>query len=114
VPSLLVQPFIENALVHGLLHKSELKTIQISFKFKNNILTCIIEDNGIGRQRASEIAKRQGKNHQSFALTAIEKRLDIFNKQHQTKVGYTIIDLYQDDKAIGTRVEIIMPFERSY
>lgn len=110
IPSLLIQPFIENALVHGLLHKKGIKTLDISFSFENRKLQCVIIDNGIGRKKANEILQRQGNIHESFALIAIKRRLDIFNKQHEMQVGYIIIDLYNDDKAIGTKVEITMPF----
>ncbi|WP_299159014.1 histidine kinase [uncultured Tenacibaculum sp.] len=113
VPSLLIQPFIENALLHGLLHKKGEKELFVTFKY-TDVLQCIITDNGIGRKASQDINKRQGNNHESFALEAIEKRLEIFKKQYQTKVGYTITDLYENKVAVGTKVVITMPFKKQF
>lgn len=114
IPSLLIQPFIENALVHGLLHKSGKKELNIEFMFVDNMLQCIITDNGIGRTKASEIANRQGNHHESFALGAIEKRLQIFKKQYNNDIGYVIEDLYDNDIAKGTKVTVTMPFNKRF
>lgn len=113
VPSLLIQPFIENALVHGLLHKSGKKELNIFFRFISEQLQCIIIDNGIGRVEAQKIVNRQGNVHESFALNAIRKRLDIFKKQYNN-VGYVIEDLYEKKCAIGTKVIINMPFKKRF
>lgn len=114
VPSLLIQPFIENALVHGLLHKPGKKELNIKFSFTQNKLQCIITDNGIGRVKAKEIGERQGNHHESFALGAIEKRLEIFKKQYNQNIGYSIEDLYLDGAASGTKVVVIMPFKNRF
>ncbi|WP_435263064.1 histidine kinase [Tenacibaculum sp. nBUS_03] len=114
VPSLLIQPFIENALVHGLLHKSGKKELNIIFTFIDNILQCTIIDNGIGRVKAKKIGDRQGNHHESFALSAIEKRLKIFKKQFNEHIGYIIEDLYENDIAMGTKVIVTMPFKKQY
>ena len=113
VPSLLIQPFIENALLHGLLHKDGIKTLKISFTLDSQ-LTCIIEDNGIGREKSKKIKERQGSHHQSFALKAIEKRLEILKNQNHENVGYTVEDLYENGEAIGTRVIVKVPFQRLF
>jgi ligand-binding sensor domain-containing protein len=114
VPSLLVQPFIENALVHGLLHKEGEKQLDIVFSFVDNVLQCVITDNGIGRKKAAEIGKRQGNHHASFALSSIEKRLEIFKKQYSDTIGYRIEDLYKNETATGTRIVVIMPFKKRF
>ena len=114
VPSLLIQPFIENALVHGLLHKSDKKELTIEYTFINNTLQCVITDNGIGRNKASEISNRQGNHHESFALGAIEKRLEIFKKQYNDHIGYVIEDLYDKYTAKGTKVIVTMPFKKRF
>jgi hypothetical protein len=114
IPSLLIQPFIENALVHGLLHKNGEKELNIEFTFIDNSLQCVITDNGIGRCKASEISNRQGNHHESFALGAIEKRLEIFKKQYNEHIGYSITDLYENEVAKGTKVIVTMPFKRKF
>ncbi len=111
VPSLLVQPFIENALVHGLFHRVGEKQLNILFTLVNNTLQCVITDNGIGRKKASEIANRQGSQNESFALNAIQKRLEIFKKQYNKNIGYVIEDLYDGENATGTKVVLTIPFK---
>ena len=113
VPSMLLQPFIENALVHGLIHKKGLKKLDISFH-RSNGLSCTITDNGIGRKKATEIQQRQRGNHASFALTAIEQRLMLLNLQFGEEIGkYVVTDLFEEDQPVGTRVEINIPFRIS-
>ena len=114
VPSLLIQPFIENALVHGLMHKAGKKELHIVFDLKENVLQCTIVDNGIGRKKAKEIADRQGNHHESFALRAIEKRLNIFKKQYAGNIGYIIEDLYENEIAKGTKVILTMPYRSRF
>ena len=81
IPSLLVQPYVENALKHGLLHKKEDRNLSISFHYQSepDILECIIEDNGIGRERSTELNKLRNPNHQSFATSATKTRLELLN-----------------------------------
>ena len=113
VPSLLIQPFIENALVHGLLHKSGQKHLSISFQF-TDVLQCIVIDNGIGRKKAKEIAERQGNTHESFALKAIKERLNVYQKIQNKELGFAIEDLYDDTIAIGTKTIINLPFKHAF
>ena len=113
VPSLIVQPFIENALIHGLLHKAGKKELTIDFTFTDHLL-CTITDNGIGRKKAKKIRERQGGHHESFALEAIQQRLEILKEQYGTTVGYHVFDLYDDKTPVGTKVEIRMPFQKKY
>ncbi|WP_074407859.1 MULTISPECIES: sensor histidine kinase [Aquimarina] len=113
VPSLIVQPFIENALIHGLLHKAGKKQLTIDFTFADDLL-CTVTDNGIGRKEAKKIQARQGGHHESFALEAIQQRLEILKEQYGTGVGYQIFDLYDNGYATGTKVEIRMPFQKKY
>ncbi|WP_375562388.1 histidine kinase [Bernardetia sp. OM2101] len=114
VPSLLIQPFIENALVHGLMHKKGEKELNISFEFKEECLKCIITDNGIGRKKVNEIYTRQKNKNESFALSAIKKRLDIFKKKYNNNLGYVIEDLYSHEKDTGTKVILTLPFDYDF
>jgi len=113
VPSLIVQPFIENALVHGLLHKDGQKKLDIEFEYSDK-LTCTVTDNGVGRARAKEIQERRGNHHESFALDAIDKRLSILSEQHGKDVGYVVHDLYDGETPTGTKVVITMPFKDQF
>lgn len=109
IPPMLIQPFIENALVHGLLHKNGLKKLRISFQMNNEILICKIEDNGVGRKRAKEIKERQRTGHESFAVAAIKKRFSILQEHYGEKLGFTYTDLEQ-----GTLVTLIIPFQHKF
>lgn len=114
VPSLLIQPFIENALHHGLIHRKGIKKLSIKFELGEK-LKCVIIDNGIGRVKAKEINRRRNGEHESFALSAIEQRMSLLNKQLGEEAGsYTIEDLYEGDEPTGTRVELIIPFKSQY
>ena len=113
LPSLIVQPFIENALLHGLLHKKGDKNLSIQFNFSDQ-LTCTIIDNGVGRKKAKEIQLRQGGNHESFALKAIGKRLEILSNKQKGVFGYNVTDLYDNDTPIGTKIVITIPHRLLY
>jgi ligand-binding sensor domain-containing protein len=111
VPPMLIQPFIENALVHGLLHREGLKKIQIKFELSET-LVCTITDNGIGRTRAKEIKKRQRSEHESFSVNAIQKRFEILKQHFKGNFGFEYRDLEEDGKPIGTQVILNIPVNK--
>lgn len=110
IPSMIIQPFVENAVKHGLLHKTKgIKRLILDFK-KEDLLVCTVKDNGVGRAKAAQIQERQGKNRTSFATSATQKRLDILNQTYQQKIGIEIFDLMEDKEASGTKVLLRIPF----
>ncbi len=113
LPPLLIQPFIENALIHGLLHKEGEKNLKITFELKDKLI-CTIEDNGIGREKAKAIKVRQRSEHESFSGKAIHKRFEILSKVFEGNFGYTYEDLYKDNEAIGTKVILTIPIRRKF
>lgn len=113
IPPMLIQPFIENALVHGLLHKEGEKKLKISFKL-NDHLICLIEDNGIGRDQAKIIKERQRTDHESFSVQAIRRRFEILSVHFQGELGYTYEDLEENGKPAGTRVRLQIPVRHKY
>ncbi|MCU0320999.1 MAG: histidine kinase [Chitinophagaceae bacterium] len=111
IPSMLIQPYVENAIKHGLLHRKTNRVLQIVFEKNDNYLQVIIDDNGIGRKRSEEINKSNQRRHQSFALAANKKRLDIL-KQHFNNINLTIIDKISPlGEPEGTRVIITLPIQ---
>lgn len=110
IPSLVVQPFIENALLHGLLHKEGIKKIIITFEV-NEQLICTITDNGIGRTKAKEIKDRQKGSHSSFSTNAIKKRMEILSNQYNMEARFDYEDITKEGKVNGTKVRIILPFK---
>tara|TARA_B100000809_G_C15136616_1_gene530882 strand:- start:555 stop:3398 length:2844 start_codon:yes stop_codon:yes gene_type:complete len=113
VPPMLIQPFVENAIKHGLLHKEGKKILEVSFK-KNETLVCTVTDNGIGREKAQEIKARQQKNHQSFSVNATKSRFKIMQSHYKQDLGVQFKDLTPKDENTGTIVTIKMPFKQNY
>ena len=98
VPSIFLQPIIENAIMHGLRHKEGCKRLQIEFTLEGDDLVVIIQDNGIGRKASAEL-NRFRTNHQSFAGYAMAKRVEFLNE----KAGYTKYVLLMEDLDEGTK-----------
>jgi ligand-binding sensor domain-containing protein len=115
IPSFLLQPFVENALWHGLMHKKGDRNLTISFKLENeDLLSCRIEDNGIGREQASVIKKKSLKSYKSMGLKIISERIDLM-KQQNPAFDLLIIDKLDDHgQASGTSVIIKLPIDNLY
>jgi sensor histidine kinase YesM len=107
IPSLLLQPYVENAIIHGLYNKDGQGKLAISFSRQNDLLKCVVEDDGVGRKEALRIKKRNAIQHKSLGMIVTKERLDIINKTNDVSVK--IYDL--QNKAAqprGTRVEIFV------
>jgi ligand-binding sensor domain-containing protein len=106
----LVQPFIENAIWHGVRALEKRKgIIKVQFAFSGtDMIRCIIEDNGIGRNASQERRTDNG-NHKSRGIGIVIERLQLISKLRGTKFNIEITDLYSDKKETGTRVEIDIP-----
>jgi len=110
IPALLIQPFVENAIEHGIRHKTDKGMIIIGFQMSDKWLSVVIEDNGVGRNKAWEFEQNQRKDHSSISTYLIKERLKILNKKSHRKMTLAIIDLFGDNGApIGTRVVIRIP-----
>ena len=114
IPPMIIQPFVENALKHGLLHKKGHKKLNVQFRYEEKNLICIIEDNGIGRKKSAEIKERQKMQHDSFTIKSIQSRFEILEKLYPGELGLVIDDLYEGGEASGTRVKIKIPFRRKF
>lgn len=113
VPAMIVQPYVENALEHGLRSiKNGVVSIAFSLKDEEHI-QCIVEDNGIGREQAKVFKDSIPENakHRSMGTAITEKRLDILRRsKHSDELFIKTIDLKSaDGKSAGTRVEILIP-----
>jgi len=110
IASMLLQPFAENAVIHGLAYKASDGLLTIALKRENNnIIKIVIEDNGIGRVKAARIRRELGKTEESHATSITKQRLEILNEVSKGDYSVKIIDLYNDaGEATGTRVEIKM------
>ncbi|MBR9920974.1 MAG: GAF domain-containing protein [Bacteroidetes bacterium] len=113
MPSLLIQPFVENAIWHGLLPKKGARELRIEFSLQEeDFLKCTIEDNGIGRTASMDSKKDRLhlEKHESKGITLARERLDAISQQTNLHTNIEVQDLYHaDGQAAGTRVIILLP-----
>lgn len=103
IPSLLLQPFIENAIKHGLSNKKGLKKIKVSFQEKDSFFEIMIDDNGVGRQAT----QNKENKYKSFATKATAKRVELLNKNYNKNISVTIVDKHDEfSRPTGTTVII--------
>jgi ligand-binding sensor domain-containing protein len=107
LPSLILQPFIENAFKHGLRHKLGEKKLDILFTMDptNTVLNVTITDNGVGRSQSKIINDSNTKKHQSFSTDAINK-VTVLNQNQPGIIAINYLDLYNNNASIGTSVVI--------
>jgi tetratricopeptide (TPR) repeat protein len=110
VPTMLIQPYVENSICHGLMPGDIKGTLKIDLLLENEYISCIIEDNGIGREAALEKRKKSEKNHNSLGTQIVTSRLDLVNALYGTSLKTIYTDLKNDKgEPVGTRVEIQIP-----
>jgi hypothetical protein len=110
IPTMLLQPYIENSLKHGLLHKTGKKELNIIFENKKDFLLITIDDNGIGRQKSAELNRIKNKKHRSFATEATQNRIKLLNQYTNRNIAVRIIDKRNPlDQAMGTTVIFEIP-----
>jgi len=113
IPPMLIQPFIENAIIHGIAGMTGRGRIKVEIKPEGKLMQCTIEDNGIGRKKAMEIKRKSdSKKHRSLGMKVTQERLDILNEKNKGEVSVKIIDLKDESgNPRGTKVELRIPFE---
>jgi len=114
IPTLLVQPFVENAIWHGLMHKEGTRLLKVEFTEQGDFVKCIIEDNGIGRQKSAEfkLSAAQDKKYTSKGIAVSKERLKTLKTKDGREGVITIIDLADHNGLpCGTRVEINFPIQ---
>ena len=111
LPSMIIQPFAENAIWHGLMPKKEgIPTLIINFKRDAENLICEIIDNGIGRKAASKVSNKNLSAHKSTGISNTIRRLDLMSKREKKKARVEFVDLFDDDQPTGTKVIVRFPF----
>lgn len=109
IPSMIIQPIVENALLHGIAHKMEgIGSISITITKKNNQIHILIQDNGIGR-KASAILNST-KSHRSAGYSLIQKKIDLLKSKYKIAVSYTITDI-EKKNTTGTLVHLIIDIQ---
>lgn len=106
VPPLIIQPYVENAIWHGLLHKETEGHLSIYvYRQSAYMLECVIEDNGVGREKARELKSKSASSKKSLGMKLTEDRLALLNKQTQLESSVEVEDLVDEQgKPAGTRV----------
>ncbi|MBN2174374.1 MAG: tetratricopeptide repeat protein [Bacteroidales bacterium] len=112
IPPMLAQPFIENAIEHGLRYKDTKGNIKINYMKSNGILRLIVEDDGIGREKAA--ANSRNKKHASMATSITIERLEVLSKRFKQKLKLELTDLKNEEgMPCGTQVKFSMPYKIS-
>lgn len=104
IPSLLIQPYVENAILHGLYNKPTKGTLKISVREDKDFVLFEIEDDGVGRETAQKLRQQNFPQHKSMGTVLTEERLKLINLEE--KASYQIIDLFDGEKSSGTLVKI--------
>jgi sensor histidine kinase YesM len=110
IPPLIIQPYVENAIWHGLMHKEEKGKLDIEVSQKNNFLFLKITDDGIGRKKAAELVSKSAIKHKSMGLRITAERIAIMQSGNDSPPPVVINDLVNaDGSAAGTEVIIKIP-----
>ena len=110
IPPMIIQPYVENAIKHGLMNKETKGNLKVEIKLDDEKIICIVEDDGIGRKKAMELKNQLKPDHKSHGLDITQERLEIINAQKHSNMSVQIIDLIDDsNNPLGTRVEFYLP-----
>lgn len=107
VPNMLIQPHLENAIWHGLRYRETKGLLQLHFGIKNNKISVLIDDDGIGLTKSAELKTRNQKVHQSRGLTNTKERIGLLNELYKTNIAFSITE--KNSGMTGTLVEITFP-----
>jgi LytS/YehU family sensor histidine kinase len=113
IPPMLFQPYVENAIIHGLVNSPKPGLLEVTLKkVSKGTLLCTIQDNGIGRERAIEIRNASGIKRQPKGMNITQERIEIFNRQNRKNFSVRVTDL-KDEKGepAGTRIEFTIQYQ---
>lgn len=110
IPSMLIQPYVENSILHGMMNKREKGHILVTIEKVGEYIHCIVEDDGIGRDAAKKINSPAKSEHKSRGLSITKERLKILNTTKNSSLNVDITDLKDTaGDAIGTRIDVHIP-----
>ena len=109
LPALLVQPYVENAFKHGLLHREHGRRLRIEYAYAPPALLRVeVRDNGVGRAEAARLAD-QNRRSSAFSTGAVRRRLALLNHGRASPIGVVVTDLSDGGAPAGTLVELVIP-----
>jgi LytS/YehU family sensor histidine kinase len=110
IPPMLLQPYIENAIWHGLMNKREKGNLSLRFYRENASVFCEIDDDGVGRDRARELKSLSAVKYKSMGMGITKDRIEILNKMNSLGISVKVEDKVDSaGKAGGTRVTLRIP-----
>lgn len=109
VPPLILQPYVENAIVHGLAPKTGAKELMVEVSKNHSSLIFVIRDNGVGRSYSKNIRFIQNPQHKSVAMELTRKRIELTDNKRSEKENIKIVDLMDNGHPVGTEVRIKLP-----
>jgi LytS/YehU family sensor histidine kinase len=109
IPNMILQPYIENAIWHGLSHRAGDKKLQINISKFNGAVQYDIEDNGVGRKKAAELKSLYRKEHKSKGMELLTKRFRLLSEEYSADIETKISDIGANGEIKGTKVSIIVP-----
>jgi LytS/YehU family sensor histidine kinase len=110
IPNMILQPYIENAIWHGLSHKKGEKNVYIRIIKKQSGIICEVKDNGVGRKMATELKSLYRREHRSRGMELLSKRFSLLSKEYGSDIHTKVEDLHDNGTATGTRVAITVPY----
>lgn len=112
LPPMLIQPFVENAIIHGIMNTQKRGTIEVAFtEVQEDLMCCTITDNGIGHSNTMKKNQNSFKKHTSVSGDIVKERLAIYNKKNKSKASLQIEDIFDDvAQCIGTKVTLYLPY----
>lgn len=106
----LIQPYAENAIWHGLMHKEEKGHLEVELFLQEDVLCCKITDDGIGRKKAAELKSKSASSHKSMGMQITASRIEMLQQKKQLDAGIKITDMVlADGSAGGTEVMLKIP-----
>lgn len=107
IPTMLIQPLVENAILHGLVSLKSERTLLVRFSENNGSIIILIEDNGIGIEASYMLRKKA--NHKSWGSTILRERIETYNQLYSRKIILSIEEMKNENRSIGTRAKLIIP-----
>ena len=114
IPPMLIQPFVENAIVHGVELKNTPGKVNVLFEKVKDSLKIVIEDDGLGRKAVNEIYKQRQSSHLSFSTNITNERIEKINNESTLSIISKTEDVLVDGIVCGTKVELTLPLKSVY
>jgi sensor histidine kinase YesM len=112
IPPMFAQPFLENSIEHGILHRSQGGFILIEFKQAENMIILNVEDNGVGLSQSQTLRSEIKKEYKSLATQITQERLSLLRQKYQLPLDFIIEELKnQFNEVKGTHVQVKLPFQ---